>query len=214
LDTKEIESRYGALSSSSCSLSCRAGGGAVELAGIKNGEFCIDLGCGRGSDVLKMALKTGPEGFVCGIDISHEMIDAAQAAMKKMNISNTGFIRSDLEKIELEGNKADVIISDCVLNHISDKNAVWKEIYRLLKTEGRFIISDVFSLNDVPHEYSSDPVAVSECWAGAVTKEKYLEVIRNAGFKDITILEESEPYKKGGIEIASFTIKGVKELLR
>ena len=95
-----------------------------------------------------------------------------------------------------------------VLNHVEDKQKVWQEIYRILKNGGRFTISDIYSIHPVPEEYSNDPVAVSECWGGSITRSEYLNVIKIAGFRDLEILEESTPYDKGSIQVASWTITG------
>ena len=84
----------------------------------------------------------------------------------------------------------------------------WNEIWRILKPNGRFVVSDIYSTEDVPEKYKSDPEAVAECWAGSITKEKYLDIIKNAKLKDIQIVEESRPYKKGEIEVSSFTVTG------
>jgi hypothetical protein len=88
---------------------------------------------------------------------------------------------------------------------------VWNEIYRLLKNGGRFVISDIFSSAPVPEEYAHDPAAVAECWAGSITKDEYVAIVKNTGFKNFRILEESQPYKKGKIQVSSFTITAVKD---
>ena len=118
---------------------------------------------------------------------------------------------ADLEQIPLENEIADLIVSNCTLNHVSNKLKVWEEIYRLLKNGGRFVISDIYSSEPVPAEYADDPEAVAECWAGSVTRDEYLKIIRNAGFRNVRILEESRPYPKGKIEVSSFTISAVKD---
>jgi len=128
-----------------------------------------------------------------------------------MGVENVKFILSDLEQIPLENGMADLIISNCTLNHVSNKSKVWSEIYRILKNGGRFVISDIFSSEPVPEEYANDPVAVAECWAGSITKAEYLAIIKNTGFKDLRILEESKPYPKGKIEVSSFTITAKKD---
>lgn len=85
------------------------------------------------------------------------------------------------------------------------------EIFRILKKGGRFVVSDIYSTEPVPEEYKNDPVAVSECWAGSVTREEYLDQLRSAGFLNIEIIEESSPYEKGKIRVASWTIAGYKQ---
>ncbi|MBN2610251.1 MAG: methyltransferase domain-containing protein [Bacteroidales bacterium] len=207
MNTIEIEKRYNVLAEDNCCLSC---GGAVNRSNPRTGETCVDLGCGRGNDVMKMASRVGNTGFVYGIDISDGMLGKAQKTAEKLGVGNVKFIRSNLESLPLEDNSVDLLISNCTINHISDKKAVWKEIYRILKTGGRFVVSDIYSDKEVPEEYRNNPVAVSECWAGSVTKEEYLRTLVNAGFKSIDLLEESNPYPKGKITVSSFTIAGFK----
>lgn len=208
MDTiKEIDKRYTGLSESTCCLSC---GGAIDLSGPKPGEVCVDLGSGRGTDVLRMAEKVGESGFVYGIDVSEGMIAKAEANAKKFDVKNVTFVKADLENIPIETEKVNLVISNCTINHAGDKPAVWKEIYRILKSGGRFVVSDIFALKEVPAEYKNDPVAVAECWAGAVTKEDYITHLLKAGFRDFNIIEESKPYQKGKIEVCSFTISGTK----
>ena len=209
MDVKEIDKRYSTLAGTDCCLSC---GSAIDHAKAKQGEVCIDLGSGRGTDVLRMAELVGAEGFVYGIDVSDGMLDTATKNAEKFNVTNVKFIKSNLENIDLPDETADLIISNCTLNHASDKYRVWSEIYRLLKPGGRFVISDIYSTVPVTEEYKNDPIAVSECWAGAVTKEQYFIDMGLAGFGYVDIIEESKPYEKGKIEVSSFTIAGVKEV--
>lgn len=202
-----INIRYSELADSDCCLSC---GKAIQFAGAQEGEVCLDLGSGRGSDVLRMADQVGENGFVYGIDLSDGMIKKAEKTAKKLGKNNVEFIHSNLEKLPLKCGTVDLIISNCVLNHVSDKAQTWSEIYRVLKTGGRFTVSDIYSTVEVPEEYADDPVAVSECWAGAVTKEVYMSLLEEAGFENINILEESQPYEKGQISVVSFTVSGFK----
>ncbi len=207
LHIKSINERYTSLSQSTCCLSC---GGAINHAGVKPGEVCVDLGSGRGNDVIKLADLAGETGYAYGVDISDGMLEKADGLLKKFDIKNAAFIRSELEDIKIEDSIADLIISNCTINHAADKNKVWSEIYRILKDGGRFVISDIYSLTTVPDEYRTDPQAVAECWAGSVTREEYLETLERTGFADIRIIEESEPYPKGKIDVASWTITGYK----
>ena len=207
MEIKEINNRYSELSEDTCCLSC---GGAVNYADVMEGEICVDLGSGRGTDALRLAQQVGPNGFVYGIDIASGMIEKAKKNADKLNVKNVKFINCELEKIELGDGIANVIISNCTINHAEDKSKVWSEIYRILKPGGRFIVSDIYSLEDVPEKYSKDAVAVSECWGGAITKDKYMEILRKSGLKEVLIHEESTPYDKGEIQVASFTISGEK----
>ena len=204
----EIENRYTSLAESTCCLSC---GGAINYADVKQGEICVDLGSGRGNDVLRMAEEAGQNGFAYGIDISDGMLEKARKTAEKFEVQNVRFIKSELESLQLPDNTADVVISNCTINHARDKQAVWNEIFRIMKNNGRFIVSDIYSLETVPEEYRDDPVAVAECWAGSVTRNEYMLQLQNAGFDRIDILEESIPYSKGKIEVVSFTIAGFKK---
>jgi len=203
----EINNRYNELADSSCCLSC---GGAINYSEPLPGEVCVDLGSGRGTDVIRLAEKVGESGFVYGIDLSDGMINKAVTTADRLGIKNVKFIQSPLEKLNLGEKVADLVISNCTINHASDKQEVWNEIFRILKKGGRFVISDIYSSVPVPEEYRNDPVAVSECWAGSVTRSEYLEQLKNAGFDDIRIIEESQPYPKGKILVSSWTIAGVK----
>jgi arsenite methyltransferase len=208
MNTAEINNRYTLLAEDTCCLSC---GGAIDKSEAREGEVCIDLGSGRGTDVLRLAETVGEKGFAYGIDVTDGMIQKAEATAQKMGVENVKFIKSDLEKIELPDETANLIISNCTLNHVANKLAVWKEIYRLLKNGGRFVISDIYSSEEVPAEYANDPAAVAECWAGSIPKDEYLRIIKQVGFKQIKIMEESKPYPKGKIEVSSFTITATKD---
>jgi ubiquinone/menaquinone biosynthesis C-methylase UbiE len=203
----EINKRYSDLAESTCCLSC---GGAVNYAKPQPGEVCVDLGSGRGTDALRMAEEVGSNGFVYGIDISDGMIKKALNTAVLLGITNVNFIRSPLENIKLGNDIANLVISNCSINHAADKQAVWKEVYRILKKGGRFVVSDIYATSPIPDEYRNDPEAVAECWAGSVTRSEYLQTLSDAGFTSVKILEESVPYAKGKAEVASFTITGEK----
>jgi ubiquinone/menaquinone biosynthesis C-methylase UbiE len=207
MEYTEINKRYSELAETACCLSC---GGAINYSGADKGEICVDLGSGRGTDVLRLAEEVGEVGFVYGIDISDGMIQKAKSTAAKMGITNVEFIQSPLEQIKLGDDTANLVISNCTINHASDKQAVWNEVFRILKKGGRFIVSDIYSSETVPGEYRNDPVAISECWAGSVTRDEYLEQLTAAGFTSVKIIEESAPYEKGKILVSSWTISGEK----
>ncbi len=208
--TNAINIRYSELAETSCCLSC---GGAINHSNATNGEICVDLGSGRGTDVLRLAESVGAQGFVFGVDISDGMLAKAERQAARLGVTNVDFIKSDLETIPLESDTVDLLISNCTINHANDKQTVWNEVFRVLKPGGRFTVSDIFSLQPVPEEYRNDPAAVAECWAGSVTKELYSEQLQKAGFLDVQVLEESEAYPKGAIEVVSWTILGYKPTL-
>ncbi|TVR40993.1 MAG: methyltransferase domain-containing protein [Bacteroidia bacterium] len=205
--TNSIAKRYDTLSGQDCCLSC---GGAFSFAEVRPGDVCIDLGCGKGRDVLRMATLSGEEGYAYGVDISDGMMDTAGKQAEILGLKNIGFVKSPLEEISLEDDIADVIISNCTINHSLQQDKVWQEIARLLKKGGHFVVSDIYAVETVPDAFRNNPEMVAECWAGAVTREVYFENVINAGLHSIEVLEESQPYEKGKIKVASFTIKGMK----
>ena len=205
----EINKRYSDLAESSCCLSC---GGALNYSEAKHGEVCVDLGSGRGTDVMRLSESVGKDGFVYGIDISDGMINKAVSTAERLGITNVQFLCSPLEEINLDSNIADLVISNCTINHADDKQIVWNEVFRILKKGGRFVVSDIYAINPVPEEFKNDPVAISECWAGSVTRAEYLEHLNNAGFTSVQIIEESAPYEKGKVKVSSWTITGVKPI--
>lgn len=207
MEYAEITKRYNELAESTCCLSC---GGAINHSGAKQGEVCVDLGSGRGTDVIRLSETVGNNGFVYGIDISDGMIKKAANTARQLGVTNVDFIQSPLEKIDLRDNIADLVISNCTINHADDKQTVWNEIFRVLKKGGRFVVSDIYSVDPVPDEFRNDPLAIAECWAGSVTRNEYLEQLTNAGFKKIQIIEESAAYDKGKIKVSSWTVAGVK----
>jgi ubiquinone/menaquinone biosynthesis C-methylase UbiE len=207
----EINKRYSELAESACCLSC---GGALNYAQASEGEVCVDLGSGRGTDVLRLAETVGSNGFVYGVDLSEGMIRKAVSTAANLGVANVQFIQSPLEKLSLKDNSADLVISNCTINHSADKQAVWNEIFRILKKGGRFVVSDIYSLIPVPEEFRTDPVAISECWAGSVTREEYFDHLKYAGLTSVRIIEESAPYEKGKIMVSSWTIAGKKPIDR
>lgn len=203
----QINVRYSELAESSCCLSC---GGAINHAAAAAGETCVDLGSGRGHDLIRLAEEVGTAGEVIGIDISDGMIRKAERNLAKFGIENGRVIKTDLEELKLDDGSTDLVISNCTINHAEEKQKVWNEIFRILKPGGRFVVSDIYSTAPVPEKYRNDPAAVAECWAGSVTRDEYFGHLQNAGFAEISVLEESDPYPKGEIEVASWTIRGYK----
>ena len=202
-----INERYTSLSDTNCCLSC---GGAINHAKAQHGEICVDLGSGRGNDVIRLAEEVGEKGYVYGIDISEGMIAKAIGNLNKFEVKNAEILKAELESLPIKDNLVDLIISNCTINHASNKPAVWREVFRILKSGGRFVVSDIYATSPIAEEYRNDPVAVAECWEGSVTRAEYLTMLEEAGFREIKIFEESKPYAKGKAEVASFTISGTK----
>lgn len=202
-----IAVRYNELAEKNCCLSC---GSAINLAGARPGETCLDLGSGRGDDVIRLAEQVGPTGRAYGIDTAEGMISRARRTAEKLSISNVEFHEAPFDALPIAKSTVDLVISNCAINHAADKDAVWREMYRVMRPAARFVVSDIYALDVVPEEYRNDPQAVAECWAGAVTRDAYLKSIANVGFVEVTVREESAPYPKGKIEVASFTVAGIK----
>ncbi len=147
MDTSSIDIRYSALAEQTCCLSC---GGAIILPGPFREKIVLILAVAVGTDVLRMAEEVGEKGFVIGVDVSEGMLETARRNASKLGISNVSFIRSDLETLPVADGFADLVISNCTINHVTDKNKVWQEIYRILKSGGRFVVSDIYAVHRDP----------------------------------------------------------------
>jgi SAM-dependent methyltransferase len=190
-------------------------GAPVNFADMQEGEVVVDIGSGGGIDVFLSANKVKQSGKVIGIDMTDEMLEKATYYAKQNGYINVEFKKGDIEKgIPINDNNADVVISNCVINLTIDKIAAFKEIYRVLKPAGgRMVISDLVTSKEVNSD-SADSDKWCSCIDGALTKEHYLDSIREAGFSDPEVLEE-KLYMDGGdsIEgrrITSLVIKAVK----
>jgi ubiquinone/menaquinone biosynthesis C-methylase UbiE len=158
--TEAINERYTQLSETNCCLSC---GGAINHAKPQLGEVCVDLGSGRGNDVIRLAEEVGELGYVYGIDISEGMVAKAKLNLAKFEVRNAEILQAELESLPLGDNSINLVISNCTINHATNKQAVWNEVYRILKQGGRFVVSDIYSTSPIADEYRNDPVAVAEC---------------------------------------------------
>lgn len=162
----------------------------TQFAKIKKGDTVIDLGSGAGNDCFIARAETGETGKVIGIDFTPAMIDKARANAEKRGFNNVEFRQGDIEKMPVTSNVADVIVSNCVLNLVPNKDGVFKEIYRVLKPGGHFSISDVILVGDLPKGLQNDAEMYAGCVAGAIQKQVYLELIQQNGFKNITLQKE------------------------
>lgn len=205
-----VGARYASLAPSCCSLSC---GSALDRAALVPGEVVVDLGCGRGQDVIRAAALVRDGGHAIGVDLSAEMLEQARRLVPK-SLSNVRFVRSGLDALELPGELADVVISNCAINHALDKEAVYREIHRVLRPGGRFVVSDVVAEEELPEAVRSDPAAWAACYGGAIPEAEYVGAARRAGFEELEVLERSEPYERGGVRIRSLTLKGTRGTTR
>lgn len=154
--------------------------------------FFWDLGSGAGNDAFVARHETGETGKVIGIDFTPAMIERARQNAEVRGFNNVEFRQGDIEKMPVTANTADVIVSNCVLNLVPNKDAVIKEIYRVLKPGGHFSISDIVLEGELPKEIRNAAEMYAGCVAGAIQKSVYLELIETNGFKNITI-QKSKP---------------------
>jgi len=162
----------------------------TQFAKIKKGAVVIDLGSGAGNDCFIARAETGDTGKVIGIDFTPAMINKARANAEKLNFHNVEFRQGDIESMPVTSNTADVVVSNCVLNLVPNKDGVIKEIYRVLKPGGHFSISDVVLIGNLPNELKKDAEMYAGCVAGAIQKQVYMELINANGFKNVTIQKE------------------------
>lgn len=162
----------------------------TQYAGIKKGDTVIDLGSGAGNDCFIALEETGPEGKVIGIDFSDAMLNKAKSNAEKRGVKNISFRKGDIEDMPVSAERADVVISNCVLNLLPSKNRIFHEIYRVLKPGGHFCISDVVLNGTIPAALQEAAEMYVGCVSGAIPKADYLEKIDEAGFADITVQKE------------------------
>lgn len=166
------------------SLGC---GNPTALAELKEGEIVLDLGSGGGIDVLLSARRVGPSGKAYGLDMTDEMLALAHENKRKSGLTNADFLKGEIENIPLPDNSVDVIISNCVINLSGDKDRVLNEAFRVLKSGGRFAVSDVVIRGKVPVEIKKSIELWVGCVAGALSDYEYIEKLAKAGFEQIDI---------------------------
>jgi arsenite methyltransferase len=167
-------------------LSC---GNPTAYANLRRGEVVVDLGCGGGLDIFLASPKVGPEGRAIGIDMTPEMIERARRNAEKSGVTNVEFHLSTIDKLPLESGSVDCVISNCVINLAPDKQAVFREIVRVLKPGGRLAVSDIALKKELPVEVSSDLLAYVGCVAGAVLIDDYKRGLLEAGFEHVEIVD-------------------------
>ena len=200
----------------------------TKFAKIKDGDTVIDLGSGAGNDVFVARRLTGEKGKVIGIDFTGPMIVRARENAEKLGLNNVEFRQGDIEDMPVTSNKADVIVSNCVLNLVPNKHKVFSEIYRVLKPGGHFSISDIVLEGPLPQKWKEVAELYAGCVSGAIQKKEYLGIIEEAGFKNIALqkdktihipddilanyltTEEIAEYKSGATRITSITVYAEK----
>lgn len=207
------------------SLGC---GLPTQFAKIKKGDTVIDLGSGAGNDCFIARAETGETGKVIGIDFTPAMIEKARENAEKLGFKNVEFRQGDIEKMPVGGGVADVVVSNCVLNLVPDKKSAFAEMYRVLKSDGHFSISDIVLVGELPERIRAAAEMYAGCVSGAIQKDEYLDLLRQAGFKNIAIQkekpiivpddilknylsdEEITRFKSGSASISSITVYGEK----
>lgn len=200
----------------------------TQYARIKEGDTVVDLGSGAGNDCFIARAEVGEIGKVIGIDFSPQMVEKARSNARKHGYTNVEFIEGDIEEMPLVENTADVVVSNCVLNLLPEKNKIFKEVYRVLKQGGHFCISDVVLNGVFPKEFTDNASMYAGCIASAIQRDDYLAEIEKANFTNIKVertktvtipddvlqehLDEATiaKYKAGNVGIYSITVTGKK----
>ncbi len=162
----------------------------TQFAQIKKGDVVIDLGSGAGNDAFIARSETGETGKVIGIDFTPAMIEKARANAEKLAFHNVEFRQGDIEKMPVTANTADVVVSNCVLNLVPNKDAVIKEIFRVLKPGGHFSISDIVLVGNLPDQLRNAAEMYAGCVSGAIQKDVYMELIHTNGFTNVKLQKE------------------------
>ncbi len=196
-------------------------GNPVALASLREGETVLDLGAGAGFDCFLAADKVGRTGRVIGVDMTPEMLEKARENVKKGDYGNVEFRLGEIENLPVADNSVDAVISNCVINLTPDKGRVFKEAYRVLKPGGRLMVSDIVLLKELPAFIRNSIAAYVGCISGAMMKDEYIEVIREAGFHEAKIIDETvfpieymanDPTAKAIINKTKTSTEEIKEL--
>jgi len=200
----------------------------TQFADLKTGDHVLDLGSGAGNDCFVARSIVGETGKVIGLDLTNEMVAKAKNNNRKLGYTNVEFVQGDIEKMPFSDNHFDVVVSNCVLNLVSNKHVAFAEIMRVLKPGGHFCVSDVVTRGELPEILRADAEMYVGCVSGAITREKYIDIINNNGFENITIhklshisipdnilaeyMSEAEiiDFKNGETGIFSITVSGYK----
>jgi arsenite methyltransferase len=195
-------------------------GNPTALTSLKEGERVLDLGSGAGFDCFLAAKKVGKKGKVIGVDMTPEMLDKARKNAEKGKYENVEFRLGEIENLPAADNSIDVIISNCVINLAPNKKRVFDEAYRVMAPNGRLLVSDIVLLKPLPKAVKEDVEAYAGCIAGAEIKDRYLDLMRQAGFEDVKVMEEktypleyiiSEDAFKGALDRLDITEEELKE---
>jgi SAM-dependent methyltransferase len=223
--SEDYSHKEGYVADADLSLGC---GSPTEFANIKKGDTVLDLGSGAGNDCFIATMLVGESGKVIGLDMTEEMIKKAFKNKEKTGIKNVDFILGDINNIPLDDNSIDVIISNCVLNLVPDKQKAFSEMYRVLKTGGRFAVSDIVLTGDLPERIRNAAEMYAGCVSGAIKDELYFNHIKEQGFINLNVTkskpitlpnellrdylndEEMSLYQKFGTPLKSITVYAEK----
>jgi arsenite methyltransferase len=184
-------------------------GNPTAFAELKTGDIVLDLGSGAGFDCFLASQRVGSSGKVIGVDMTPEMVEKAQANVRKYGHLNVEFRLGDIEALPVDDSSVDVIISNCVINLALDKEKVFREAFRVLKPGGRMYVSDMVLLADLPEDLKNDSDLLAGCIAGAVLKEEYLRLLKKAGFSVEIMAEDSDISERQyrGLPVESLKLK-------
>jgi len=181
-------------------------GNPLYLSDIREGETVLDLGSGAGLDVFMAAKRVGAEGRVIGVDMTPEMIEKAKANAQKLGVKNVEFRLGDLEDVPIDDGSVDVVISNCVMNLVPDKQKAFREAYRVLRPGGRMFVSDTVLEGALSKRVRESIKAYTGCVSGAMEEGPYLQTIRDAGFADVKVMGRSKLSR----HVASVKINALK----
>lgn len=203
------DQEIGAVSESNLGLGC---GNPTGMGNIKEGDVVLDLGSGAGFDCFLAVKKVGKMGKVIGVDMTEEMIERARFNANKQGYDNVEFKLGDIEKLPVESDSIDVIISNCVINLAPDKSKVFKEAFRVLRKGGKIYNSDIVLLENISDEQKGSDELIAGCVGGALLKDEYLKIIEDAGFKVKVLSEDKDISKRQyqGIPLESLKIEATK----
>ncbi|MGB5896330.1 MAG: arsenite methyltransferase [Ignavibacteriaceae bacterium] len=200
----------------------------TELAGIDEGNTVVDLGSGAGNDVFVSRALVGESGKVIGLDFTQEMIDKANNNNRKLGYENVEFHLGEIESMPIENDIADVVVSNCVLNLVPDKEKAFAEMYRIIKPGGHFCVSDIVLKGELPEGLQKSAAMYAGCVSGAIQQEEYLRILEETGFQNVEVKktkviglpddvlksylseEEMNIFKENKIGIFSITVVGYK----
>ena len=186
----------------------------TEFAQIKPGNTVVDLGSGAGNDCFIARSIVGETGRVIGIDMTVPMIEKARGNAAKLGFTNVDFRLGDIENMPIENDTADVVVSNCVMNLVPDKQKAFAETYRITKPGGHFSISDIVLQGELTDELRNEASLYAGCISGAIQKEEYLQTIRNAGFTNITVQKERKIDIPNEVLARVLTLEQLREFKR